>query len=120
MILYIHLGASETTVPSCDYVVNDCNCYYIKDYGEELNISCFALGSDCHWFHKINNTNERIEDIFRNDANGISLPGNSNVSNYGNFTANSSNGSCSYLVVPPISTNRGTYMHGHCIWFSFS
>ena len=47
-----------------------------------------------------------INEELLTDNSGITLQGNFDTESYGNFTANSNNDSCSYLVIPLF--NEGT------------
>ena len=89
-----------------------CNCYYVKEYDESLDITCFnASITNCSWSRIINNMSVPIGDSIRVNANTITLPGDFDLWGYGTFMAKFSNeDSCLYSVIPSISAGTVTML----------
>ena len=88
------VGGNPLTQPRCDGA-KPCNCSYSKPYNSSLPIPCFVSPNNCTWYHKINDTLQ-----YMTNTSEITLPGNSDPNSFGIFTANTSNNSCHYVVVP--------------------
>ena len=106
MYMYIDFCYNTTL---CDDTIIKCNCCYVKNYTEQLNITC--MEQNCNWYHNICSTSELIKE----NSGFLVLEGNFNPNSYGNFIATQSNNLCYYLIVPTEGMQLAIYQYCICV-----